>query len=95
MRGDRSGRYAYDHAWELERVRLAGLEGALDPGAREHLTRLSLGPGSRCLEVGAGGGPVARWLAEQVAPDGVVIATDLETDFLESDAHHHPPPGLT
>jgi hypothetical protein len=34
--------YAYDHAWAMERVRLAGLEAALDPGTREHLTRLGL-----------------------------------------------------
>ena len=43
--------YAYDHAWAMERVRLAGLEMALDPGTREHLTRLGAGPGKRCLEV--------------------------------------------
>jgi SAM-dependent methyltransferase len=78
--------YTYDHAWTMERVRLAGLEVALDPGTREHLTRLSVGPGTRCLEVGAGGGSVAFWLAERVAPGGMVVATDLETDFLESRA---------
>jgi hypothetical protein len=41
--------YTYDHAWILERKRLAGLEAALDPGTREHLTRLGAGPGKRCL----------------------------------------------
>src|SRR5262245_58699906 len=82
--------YAYDHAWQKERTRLAGLETALDPGTREHLTRLGVGPGSRCLEIGAGGGSVALWLAERVAPGGVVVATDLETDFLESQAKAHP-----
>jgi len=82
--------YAYDHAWTLERVRLAGLEGALDPGTREHLTRLGVGPGTRCLEIGAGGGSVACWLAERVAPGGKVVATDLETDFLESQAQGYP-----
>jgi hypothetical protein len=60
--------YTFDHAWALERARLAGLEGALDPGTREHLTRLGAGPGKRCLEIGAGGGSVAFWLAEQVIP---------------------------
>ena len=82
--------YAYDHAWTEERIRLAGLEAALDPGTRAHLTRLGVGPGVRCLEVGAGGGSVAFWLAEQVAPGGTVVATDLETDFLESEATGHP-----
>ena len=82
--------YAYGHAWAMERVRLAGLETALDPGTCEHLTRLGAGPGKRCLEVGAGGGSVALWLAGRVAPGGTVVATDLETDYLESEAPAHP-----
>ena len=81
--------YAYDHAWADERVRLAGLETALDPGTREHFLRLGLAPGSRCLDVGGGGGSVAFWLAEQVVPGGSVLVTDLETDFLESEADRH------
>jgi SAM-dependent methyltransferase len=78
--------YTYDHAWQEERRRLAGLEMTLDPGTREHLTRLGIGPGSRCLEIGAGGGSVALWIAKCVAPGGIVVATDLETDFLEAQA---------
>jgi SAM-dependent methyltransferase len=78
--------YAYDHGWTQERLRLAGLEAALDPGTREHLLRLGARPGSRCLEVGAGGGSIATWLVEQVSPHGVVVATDLETDFLDTEA---------
>src|SRR5690349_21621401 len=85
-----AGGYEYDHAWELERVRLAGLEAALDPGTREHLTRLGAVPGARVLEIGAGGGSVAFWLAGRVAPNGKVVATDLETDFLESEAPRYP-----
>jgi SAM-dependent methyltransferase len=82
--------YAYDHEWQEERVRLAGLEAALDPGTHSHLSRLGVTAGSRCLEVGAGGGSVARWLAEAVAPTGLVVATDLETDFLENKAKDYP-----
>jgi precorrin-6B methylase 2 len=78
--------YAFEHSWAEERVRLAALEDALDPGTRSHVTRLGIGPGARCLEIGAGGGSVAFWLSEQVAPNGTVVATDLETDFLESEA---------
>jgi 2-polyprenyl-3-methyl-5-hydroxy-6-metoxy-1,4-benzoquinol methylase len=80
----------YEHAWDAEDVRLRGLEIALDAGTREHLLRLGVRPGSRCLEIGAGGGAIASWLAEQVAPDGVVVATDLETDFLEPMAAERP-----
>jgi SAM-dependent methyltransferase len=82
--------YVYDHTWTEERIRLAGLEAALDSGTREHLKRLGVGPGRRCLEVGAGGGAVAFWLAQRVAPGGKVLATDLETDFLDAEAAHHP-----
>ena len=79
--------YVYDHAWTQERIRLAGLEAALDPVTHERLAGLGVGPGWRCLEVGAGGGAVAFWLAKRVAPDGLVVATDLETDFLEVASH--------
>ena len=82
--------YVYEHAWDAEVVRLRGLESALDPGTRDHLLRLGVKPGARCLEIGAGGGAVAHWLAEQVGPDGVVVATDLETDFLEKMAADFP-----
>jgi len=82
--------YAYDHGWAEERIRLAGLETALDPGTRSHMIRLGVAQGTRCLEIGAGGGSVAFWLAEQVAPSGRVVATDLETDFLESEASGRP-----
>jgi trans-aconitate methyltransferase len=85
-----SSGYTYDHAWSDERVRLAGLQSALDPGTRQHLVRLGVGPGSRCIEIGAGAGGVAFWLAERVAPDGKVVATDLETDFLEVEAAAYP-----
>ena len=82
--------YTYDHGWDEERARLRGLEIALDPGTREHLSRLGVKAGSRCLEIGAGGGAVAFWLAERVAPDGLVVATDLETEFLETEAARYP-----
>lgn len=85
-----SGGYAYDHAWTEERIRLGGLESVLDEGTRAHLQRLGVGPGRRCIEIGAGGGTVALWLAEAVAPDGKVIATDLETDFLQAEAAGFP-----
>jgi SAM-dependent methyltransferase len=82
--------YTYNHGWAEERIRLAGLETALDPGTRSHMARLGVRPGTRCLEIGAGGGSVAFWLSEQVAPNGTVVATDLETDFLESEASGRP-----
>src|SRR5207253_1047892 len=39
--------------------------------------------GWRCLEVGAGAGSVARWLAGKVGPSGTVVASDLNPRFLD------------
>jgi ubiquinone/menaquinone biosynthesis C-methylase UbiE len=42
--------------------------------------------GARCLEVGAGGGSIAVWLAERVGPFGRVLATDLAPHLIPT--HH-------
>jgi SAM-dependent methyltransferase len=65
-----------------ERLRLTLLEQRYDPVTFERLQAVGVSPGWRCLEVGAGGGSVARWLAEQVGPEGLVVATDIDTRFL-------------
>jgi SAM-dependent methyltransferase len=75
--------YLFEHGWELERRRLDLLEQVFDPGTLEHLGRIPLPIGGRCLEVGAGAGSIARWLCDRVGPDGWVVATDLDTGFLE------------
>ena len=75
-------RYAFNHEWENERQRLRLVEAVLDPATIRHLESLGVGPGWRCLEVGGGGGSIARWLCERVGPTGKVVATDLQCDFL-------------
>jgi SAM-dependent methyltransferase len=75
--------YLFEHGWEQERRRLDLLEQVFDPGTREHLGRIELPPGAQCLEIGAGAGSVARWLCDRVGPGGRVVATDLDTGFLE------------
>ena len=75
--------YLFEHTWEEERRRLELLEAVFDPGSRHHLGRLPLPAGARCLEVGAGAGSIARWLCDRVGPGGRVVATDLDTGFLE------------
>ena len=82
--------YLFEHTWDEERRRLDLLEAVFDPGTHESLGRLPLPGGARCLEVGAGAGSIARWLCERVGPGGRVVATDLETDFLESEATNYP-----
>lgn len=77
-----AGTYTYQQGWAGERQRLSGLEEIWDPGSRRALTALGLQAGWRCLEVGAGSGSIARWLAHFVGQHGEVVATDLDPRFL-------------
>ena len=75
--------YVFDNAAEDPTARrFAGLEALYDPRSRRALEATGVGPGWHCLEVGAGGGSVATWLADQVGPQGSVLATDLDPRFL-------------
>jgi SAM-dependent methyltransferase len=95
--------YVFDPTWELETERLHTNEAIWDPGTIERFERLGVGPGWTCLEVGAGYGSAARWLAERVNPGynmspgryagqagpvGRVVAADLEVGRLDSLAEH-------
>ena len=63
-------------------TRLAALATLFDPSTFRHLRDLGAGAGWRCWEVGAGGMSVPHWLAEQVGPTGMVVATDIDTSWL-------------
>jgi SAM-dependent methyltransferase len=65
-----------------ERERLGLLEQTEDARSQRHLTALGIQRGWKCLEIGAGRGSMVRWLAEQVGPQGRVVATDINTRFL-------------
>jgi SAM-dependent methyltransferase len=65
------------------RARIQAAEDLLDDGSIRLLSSLGVRQGWRCLEVGAGGGSIARWLAEAVGPTGYVVATDVDTRALE------------
>lgn len=84
QRGPRYGAGLLEHQHPLELRRLRALEGFADPASRAALEHCGLRPGTRCLELGAGAGSVARWLAERCAP-GEVVATDLDTSLLPRD----------
>jgi SAM-dependent methyltransferase len=73
--------YSLDQQWHRERERLQGIEALWDPGTKAVIERLGLAPGWRCLEVGAGAGSIAGWLADAGAD---VLATDIDTRFLEA-----------
>jgi SAM-dependent methyltransferase len=78
-----TGAYVLDNAWEHARSRLAMLERVYDPASIRRLQAVGVGPGWHCLEVGAGGGSITRWLCSQVGETGRVRAVDLDTRFVE------------
>ncbi|MCA1647426.1 MAG: class I SAM-dependent methyltransferase [Chloroflexi bacterium] len=61
------------------RARLAAAEALLDDGTIRHVQHLGVVEGWRCLELGAGGGSIARWISGAVGASGWVVATDLDT----------------
>jgi SAM-dependent methyltransferase len=74
--------YLLDHDWEQEPYRLALLEHHADPTTVRRIGETGIRAGWRCLEVGAGRGSIASWLARQVGPSGSVTALDLDTSLL-------------
>jgi SAM-dependent methyltransferase len=75
--------YILDNAGKETERRFPALSSAFDPGTIRHLDKLGVGPGWRCLEVGGGGGSIAKWLATRVGPNGHVLVTDLDPRFVD------------
>jgi SAM-dependent methyltransferase len=75
--------YVFATEFEGETRRMEAGEALWDPGTFDRLDRLGVGPGWSCLEVGAGCGSVAHWLAESVGESGSVVATDVRLDRLQ------------
>jgi SAM-dependent methyltransferase len=92
MRPPAQGSYAFENVRAVQRERLRTLEALLDEGTIRQLEARGVGPGWRCLEVGAGGGSIAAWLCGRVGPEGSVLATDLDTTVLAE--HSHPNLGI-
>ncbi|MFJ5103268.1 class I SAM-dependent methyltransferase [Streptomyces sp. NPDC088554] len=79
--------FSFSHPAQTERLNSLGV--LCDPVTTADLARWDLPAGARCLEIGAGTGSLALWLADR-CPDGEVTATDTDLRFL-SDLRH---PGL-
>jgi SAM-dependent methyltransferase len=76
-------RYIFDNSAERPTAeRFAGLEAIYDPRTFRFLEATGVGSGWHCLEVGAGSGSVAAWLADRVGDSGRVVATDIDPRFL-------------
>jgi len=87
--GDAEMPYLLTNAAPETADRFAGLDALFDPITRGHLTRLGLSPGAHCLEVGAGSGSIARWMADQVGPTGRVLAVDLDPRWCGREGRTH------
>jgi SAM-dependent methyltransferase len=74
--------FAADADLDEERARLRLIQEASDPRTVRCLDRVGVGAGWQCLEVGAGAGSVAAWLARRVGPTGHVVAIDLDVRHL-------------
>jgi SAM-dependent methyltransferase len=76
--------YTFDNSGTHVAARFSALADIFDPGTIRHLTEIGVGSGWHCLEVGAGGGSIAAWLCDRVGGNGQVLATDIDTRFLEA-----------
>lgn len=82
--GGEPTRYPMWNSTDDEAARLGKLQGLHDDATERRLRALGLGPGWHCLELGAGAGSVAAWMADEVGPSGTVTAVDRDTGQLQS-----------
>jgi SAM-dependent methyltransferase len=76
--------YVLDDAAEQTGQRFASLEACYDPVTTRQLQAIGVAAGWSCLEVGAGNGSIARWLADRAAPEGHVVATDINPRWIDA-----------
>ena len=87
--------YPLDNAAPQAGDRFANLSALYDEVTCRHLDRFGIGAGWSCLEVGAGGGSIARFMSQRVGAEGYVVATDINTDWMAPplpanvDIHRH------
>lgn len=77
-------KYALDPAWEHEKERLDAQASFYDAGTEARIEALGIREGWHCAEIGGGSGTITTWLSERVGSGGRVVATDLDTRFLDA-----------
>jgi ubiquinone/menaquinone biosynthesis C-methylase UbiE len=75
--------YLYKNEHAIALTRLQGLEQVEDPDTMALLTNIGVRIGWTCLEIGAGAGSIAYWLADRVGQEGRVVATDVQPRLLD------------
>jgi SAM-dependent methyltransferase len=81
------GGYVFDTAGQEAAARFDALASMFDSQTMRHIEQRGIRQGWDCLEIGGGGGSIAAWLAGRVGPAGHVLATDIDTRFLETLNH--------
>jgi SAM-dependent methyltransferase len=83
--------YLFDNAAEREaRARMAALAALHNDATFRYVEKCGIALGWNCLEIGAGDGSVARWMAARVGPTGCVLATDIDPRFALQDGSANP-----
>jgi SAM-dependent methyltransferase len=80
--------YTFDNHDPVAAKRLDLLSAILDGFTIARLSSLGDLTGRRCLELGAGNGSIAGWLADQAGPAGRVLATDINTGPIPADRRY-------
>src|SRR5215831_15233185 len=76
-------KYLFDNAAEPEaRARMTALAAQHNDATFRYMEKCGIALGWNCLEIGAGDGSVARWMAARVGPAGFVLATDIYPRFV-------------
>lgn len=84
-------KYLFDNASEREaHARMAALAALHNDATFRYMENCGITLGWNCLEIGAGDGSVARWMAAKVGPSGRVLATDIDPRFVLQDRSANP-----
>src|SRR3954452_15906451 len=75
-------KYVFDNAATQAQQRFESLEALYDDRTKRFLSATGVSQGWHCLEVGAGGGSVASWMADRVGATGRVLVTDIDPSHL-------------
>ena len=70
--------YLLDNADAIAADRMSVLARLFDPPSQRALEKAGIATGWQCLEVGGGGGGIARWMAQRVGASGSVLCTDID-----------------
>jgi SAM-dependent methyltransferase len=76
--------YVLTKDWTREGERLRLLEDTVDALSISALRAAGFRPGFRCLEIGAGSGSIARWLARETGDPTLVTTTDIDPRLVTS-----------